>query len=196
MKFNLSEVNDLIRSRRTIRPEQFTERKVQRDQIELILNNAQWAPNHGKTEPWRFQVFQSEASRNELSQNLGRIYMETTSSESQNDMKLAKLIRRPLISSVVIAVNMSRQKEEKIPEIEEIEAVACAIQNMQLTANAYGIGAFWSSPKLIYTSQMNHYLNIGEKDKCLGLIYLGYTKEAWPKSHRKPIEYNTIWKTP
>jgi nitroreductase len=196
MKFNLSEVNDLIRSRRTIRPEQFTERKVQRDQIELILNNAQWAPNHGKTEPWRFQVFQSEASRNELSQNLGRIYMETTSSESQNDIKLAKLIRRPLISSVVIAVNMSRQKEEKIPEIEEIEAVACAIQNMQLTANAYGIGAFWSSPKLIYSSQMNHYLNIDEKDKCLGLIYLGYTKESWPKSHRKPIEYNTIWKTP
>ena len=122
--------------------------------------------------------------------------METTSSESQNDIKLAKLIRRPLISSVVIVVNMSRQKEEKIPEIEEIEAVACAIQNMQLTANAYGIGAFWSSPKLIYSSQMNHYLNIDEKDKCLGLIYLGYTKEAWPKSHRKPIEYNTIWKTP
>jgi nitroreductase len=196
MKFNLSEVNDLIRSRRTIRPEQFTERKVQKDQIELILNNAQWAPNHGKTEPWRFQVFQSEASRNALSQNLGRLYMETTPDNLQNDTKLAKLIRRPLISSVVIAVNMSRQIEEKIPEIEEIEAVSCAIQNMQLTANAYGIGAFWSTPKLIYTSEMNTYLNIKEKDKCLGLIYLGYTREEWPKSHRKPIEYNTIWKTP
>jgi nitroreductase len=196
MKFNLSEVNDLIRSRRTIRPEQFTERKVQKDQIELILNNAQWAPNHGKTEPWRFQVFQSEASRNALSQNLGRLYMETTPDKLQNDTKLAKLIRRPLISSVVIAVNMSRQIEEKIPEIEEIEAVSCAIQNMQLTANAYGIGAFWSTPKLIYTSGMNTYLNIKEKDKCLGLIYLGYTREEWPKSHRKPIEYNTIWKTP
>ena len=196
MKFNLSEVNDLIRSRRTIRPEQFTERKVQKDQIELILNNAQWAPNHGNTEPWRFQVFQSEASRNALSQNLGRLYMETTPDKLQNDTKLAKLIRRPLISSVVIAVNMSRQIEEKIPEIEEIEAVSCAIQNMQLTANAYGIGAFWSTPKLIYTSEMNTYLNIKEKDKCLGLIYLGYTREEWPKSHRKPIEYNTIWKTP
>jgi len=196
MKFNLSEVNDLIRSRRTIRPEQFTTRKVQKDQIELILNNAQWAPNHGKTEPWRFQVFQSEASRNALSQNLGRLYIETTPDKLQNDTKLAKLIRRPLISSVVIAVNMSRQIEEKIPEIEEIEAVSCAIQNMQLTANAYGIGAFWSTPKLIYTSEMNTYLNIKEKDKCLGLIYLGYTREEWPKSHRKPIEYNTIWKTP
>ena len=121
MKFNLSEVNDLIRSRRSIRPEQFSSRKVQKDQIELILTNAQWAPNHGNTEPWRFHVFMSEESRTELSQKLGALYLETTDASSQNDSKLAKLMRRPSISSVVVAVSMSRQKEEKIPEIEEVE---------------------------------------------------------------------------
>ena len=168
---------------------------MQKDQIELILTNAQWAPNHGSTQPWRFQVYQSESSRQELSQALGKLYLDTTPEENQNDAKLAKLVRRPLISSVVIIVNMSRQKEERIPEIEEIEAVACAIQNLQLTATAYGIGSFWSSPKLIYTKEMNEFLSISEKDKCLGIIYLGYPKDAWPKSHRKPIEYNTIWKT-
>lgn len=195
MKFNLSEVNDLIRSRRSIRPEQFSTRKVQKDQIELILSNAQWAPNHGNTEPWRFHVFLSEDSRADLSQSLGKLYLETTAPESQSDTKLAKLIRRPLISTVVIAVCMSRQKEEKIPEVEEIQAVACAIQNMQLTANAYGIGSFWSSPKLIYSKNMNAYLGIEAKDKCLGLLYFGYAKDEWPKSHRKPLEYNTVWKT-
>ena len=195
MKFNLSEITDLIRSRRSIRPESFSTRKIQRDQIELILNNAQWAPNHGNTEPWRFIVFESENSRNELSQTLGKIYLEEIAPDEQNDTKLAKLIRRPLISSVVIAVCMSRQKEERIPEIEEIEAVACAIQNMQLTSTAYGIGSFWSSPKIIYTDLMNQFLELENKDKCLGLIYLGYSKEEWQKSHRKPLEYNTTWKT-
>ncbi|MEJ6505796.1 MAG: nitroreductase [Crocinitomicaceae bacterium] len=195
MKFNLSEVNDLIRSRRSIRPEQFSTRKVQKDQIELILSNAQWAPNHGNTEPWRFHVFLSDDSRAELSQALGEIYLETTPKEAQNDTKLAKLMRRPSISTVVVAVSMSRQKEEKIPEIEEIQAVACAIQNMQLTANAYGIGSFWSSPKLIYSKNMNNYLELESKDKCLGLLYFGYPKDEWPKSHRKPLEYNTVWKT-
>lgn len=195
MKFNLSEITDLIKSRRSIRPESFSSRKVQRDQIELILGNAQWAPNHGKTEPWRFMVYESEESRNALSQALGKIYIEEVNEADQNDAKLAKLIRRPLISSVVIAVCMSRQKEERIPEIEEIEAVACAVQNMQLTATAYGIGSFWSSPTIIYSDRMKKYLEIGEKDKCLGLIYLGYSKEEWPKSHRKPLEYNTTWKT-
>ena len=54
MRFNLSEVTELIRERRTIVPEQFSDRKVHKEQLELILNNAQWAPTHGNTQPWRF----------------------------------------------------------------------------------------------------------------------------------------------
>jgi len=48
MLYNLSEITDVIRSRRTIYPEQFSSRIVQKDQIELILNNAIWAPTHQK----------------------------------------------------------------------------------------------------------------------------------------------------
>ena len=89
---------------------------------------------------------------------------------------------------------MKRQAEEKIMEIEEIEAVACAIQNIHLTCTAYGIGGFWSTPKLIYTKEINEFLNLEEKDKCLGLFYIGYPTIEWPaNSHRKPIEYNTKW---
>ena len=103
-------------------------------------------------------------------------------------------MRRPLITSAVIAVCMERQPEEKILEIEEVEAVACAIQNMHLTCTAYGLGGFWSTPKLIYTPQMNAYLNLGEKDKCLGLFYVGYPEIEWPKAHRRPLDYTTEWK--
>ena len=194
MRFNLSEINELIRSRRTIYPEQFSDRKVHKEQIELLLNNAQWAPTHGNTQPWRFQVFMEEG-RKKLSTFLGQTYLELTPEDQHNDAKLVKMLRRPLLSSAVIAVCMKRQESEKIPEIEEIEAVACAVQNMQLTATAYGIGAFWSSPKIIYSDQMKQFLELENKDKCLGLIYFGYSKEEWPKSHRKPLEYNTTWKT-
>jgi nitroreductase len=192
MRFNLSEINELIKSRRTIYPEQYSERKVHKEQIELILNNAQWAPTHGNTQPWRFHVF-TEHGLEKLSTFLGEVYLETTLKEHQNDAKLAKLIRRPILSSAVIAVSMKRQVEEKILEIEEIEAVACAIQNMHLTCTAYGLGGFWSTPKLIYHQKMNSFLGIKEKDKCLGLFYIGYPAIDWPESHRKPLEYNTIW---
>jgi nitroreductase len=192
MRFNLSEINELIKSRRTIYPEQFSDRKVHKEQIELILNNAQWAPTHGNTQPWRFHVFTEKGLQN-LSTFLGKTYLETIRKDDQNDAKLAKLIRRPLLSSVVIAVSMKRHPEEKISELEEIEAVACAIQNMHLTCTAYGIGGFWSTPKLIYSQKMNDFLGLDEKDKCLGLFYMGYPAIEWPSAHRKPLEYNTKW---
>ncbi len=194
MLFNLSEINELIRSRRTIYPEQYTDRKVHREQIEVILNNAQWAPTHGNTQPWRFKVFM-EDGREKLSDFLGKTYLALTPTEQQNDAKLAKLMTRPMKSSVVIAVCMERQAEEKIMELEEIEAVACAIQNMHLTCTAYGLGGFWATPKLIYSQEMNEFLGIGPKDKCLGLFYIGYPSIEWPKAHRKPIEYTTEWIT-
>ena len=192
MRFNLSEVNELIRSRRTIYPEQFSTRKVHREQIELILNNALWAPTHGNTQPWRFKVFMDEGLST-LSGFLGRTYLAITPEDKQNDMKLAKMLKRPLQSSVVVAVCMERQAEEKILEIEEIQAVACAVQNMHLTCTAYGLGGFWSTPKLIYHPLTNEFLGLGEKDKCLGLFYIGYPEIEWPKSHRKPLEYITEW---
>jgi nitroreductase len=192
MRYNLSEITDLIKNRRTIYPEQFSDRKVHKEQIELLLNNAQWAPTHGNTQPWRFKVF-TDYGLQKLSDFLGKTYLELTPKEDQNDMKLAKMITRPLKSSVVIAICMERQKEEKILEIEEIEAVACAIQNLHLSCTAYGLGGFWATPKIIYSTQMNEFLNIGEKDKCLGLFYIGYSAIEWPKAHRKPLEYTTEW---
>ena len=99
------------------------------------------------------------------------------------------------MAGAVIAVSLKRDEKSKISELEEIEAVACAIQNMYLTCTAWGLGSFWASPKIMYTLEMNDFLNIGEKDKCLALFYIGYPKTdyEWPKGHRKPIEYFTEW---
>ena len=136
MKYNLSEITELIRNRRTIYPEQFSTRKVHKEQIELILTNAQFAPTHGNTQPWRFHVYM-EKGLETLSTFLGETYLAITPEEKQNNQKLAKLIRRPSLASAVIAVSMKRQEDERIPELEEIEAVACAIQNMHLSCTAY-----------------------------------------------------------
>ena len=192
MKYNLSEITALIKDRRTIYPEFFSDRKVHQEQIELLLNNAIWAPTHGMTQPWRFKVFMEEG-KTKLGEFLHDLYLETVPKENQKEIKLNRMTDRPARAGAVIAVCMERQKEEIIPEIEEIEAVACAIQNMYLTCTAYGLGGFWSTPKLIYTQQMNTFLGIGEKDKCLGLFYVGYPANEWPKGQRKPIEYLTEW---
>lgn len=193
MKYNLSEITDLIKDRRTIYPEQFSDRKIQKDQITNILNNALWAPTHGNTQPWRFVVF-TEDSRQDLSTILGKTYLEIIPKENQNDLKLSRMMARPLKSSVVVAVIMKRDETRKISELDEIGAVASAIQNMHLTCTAYGIGGFWATPKVIFTPQMNEFLKIGADDKCLGLFYMGYPAIEWPKGQRRPLEYVTEWR--
>lgn len=194
MRYNLSEINELMKERRTIFPEQYTDRKVHKEQIEVILNNAQWAPTHGNTQPWRFKVFMDDG-RQKLADFLSSTYLKLTPPEKQDDAKLSKLLTRPILASVVIAVVMERDPNEKIKELEEIEAVACAIQNMHLTCTAYGLGGFWATPQMIYSEHMNEFLGIGPKDKCIGLFYIGYPSIEWPKAHRKPLEYNTEWIT-
>lgn len=192
MRHNLSETIELIKDRRTIYPEFYSDRKVHKEQIEVILNSAIWAPTHGMTQPWRFKVFMDEG-KDRLGEFMRELYLKKIPENQQHPIKLDRTTARPAKASAVIAVCMERQAEEKIPEIEEIGAVATAIQNMYLTCTAYGLGGFWSSPKLIYTPEMNEFLDIGEKDKCLALFYIGYPAEEWPKGRRKPIEYVTEW---
>ena len=192
MKYNLSEISALIKNRRTIYPKFYSSRLVHEEIINEIIQNGTWAPNHGNTQPWRFKVYTGD-SRIKLGEKLGEIYTECTPKDSFNPEKLNKIKSRPLLSTVTIIVNMQRGDNEKIPVIEEIEAVACAVQNMSLTATAYGLGSFWSTPKIIYTPAMKTFLKLGKEDQCVGLFYLGYPTIQWPKGQRKPIEYLTEW---
>lgn len=194
MKYNLSEISDLIKNRRTVTPEFYSDRRIHREQVETILNNAIWAPNHGSTQPWTFKVFLGEG-KNQLSSFLSGLYTQLNTGDDFKQMKFNKMQNRPLQAGAVIAVSLKRDPKSKILEIEEIEAVACAIQNMYLTCTAWGLGSFWSTPKLIYTQEMNDFLGLVGDDKCLGLFYIGYVKAdfEWPKGHRRPIEYMTEW---
>jgi nitroreductase len=194
MKYNLSEITEIIRNRRSISPEQFSNRKVHREQIETMLQNATWAPTHGMTQPWRFHVFM-EAGRQQLLQFLPELYKSSTPTEKFNQTKYDRLAERLQHVTAIVVVAMHRDETKKIKEVEEIEAVACAIQNMSLTATAYGLSCYWSSPGYIYTDAMKSFLKLDPDDQCLGICYLGYPQNEWPKSHRKPIEYSTHWIT-
>ena len=103
MKYSLSEITDIIKDRRTIYPEFFSERKVHKEMVEKLLNNAIWAPTHGMTQPWRFTVFMNEGLH-QLSDTLSSIYQAKHTGDAFNEMKYNKLKQRPLKASAVIAL--------------------------------------------------------------------------------------------
>lgn len=188
LSLRLAAANALIRRRRTIKPKDMSEKNVENALLAAILENSNWAPTHGMTEPWRFFVFAQEG-RQRLADFMQSLYNKITPEDQRRPEKYEKLGTQPLLAPVVIAIGMERQKTEKIPEIEEVASVACAVQNMHLTASAIGMAGFWSSPPLCYTDEMREWLGLGDpRDKCLGFFYLGWPKnEEWPKSNRGAI---------
>ena len=192
MKFSVSEISDLIKSRRTIYPKDYTDREVRREIIERVLTNASWAPTHGMTQPWRFTVFTGEA-RKQLTDFLGQEYTRSTPVEKFLQRKFENLTQRPLQSSVVVAIGMARDPQGKINERDEILAVACAVQNMHLTCTAYGLGAFWATGGPMTGPAMRDFLDLGPNDKALGLFYMGYPSIEWPKGYRKPLDQLVTW---
>ncbi len=190
----LAAANALIRRRRTIKPKDFSNKPIENLHLASILENANWAPTHGMTEPWRFFVFMEEG-RQRLADYLQSLYKKKTPEDQFRQDKFDKLGTQALLAPVVIAMGMKRQEIGKIPEIEEIEAVACAIQNMHLTASALGMGAFWSSPPISYTDEMREWLGMeSEEDKCLGFFYLGWPEsEEWPEGSRGNVSEKVTW---
>lgn len=191
----LNSASQFIRQRHTLKQDKMdATRAVEPEILEAMLENANHAPTHGLTEPWRFRVFVSEKSRRELADALRKIYRETTPPELRRPEKEAKLGAAPLLAPVVITIGMHRQDSGAIPENEEIAAVACAVQNMHLTAAAIGLGAKWSSPPVCYTQEMNALLGLRPQDRCLGLFYIGWPKEGvtFPDSPRRPISEKVV----
>jgi len=193
MKYSVSEISEVIKNRRTILPENFTSRQVPKEIVEKLLNNAIWAPTHGKTQPWRFKVFLGNNQTSKLTKHLAEIYKEITPIEEFKEPKYLKILQRGEQCNCILGIVMARTDTNKIPEIEEVEAVACAVQNIHLTLTAYGMGGFWSTGKVAYHSKTSELLNLKENEKCLGIFYIGYTNQEWPKGQRKPIEYVTEW---
>jgi len=192
MKYNVEEVKHLIRNRRSVFPDQLEAGRTTPDEIILqILENAIWAPNHGHTEPWHFVVFTGEGLK-KLADFQSQLYRETAG-EKFKEISYQKLQRNPLRASHVIALCMKRDPNKKHPEIEEIEAVACAVQNIYLSVTAYGLGGYWTTGGVTYNERAKPFFGLGEEDRLLGFFYIGYVAIPSPPGKRKSLEEKVVW---
>jgi len=193
MNFNPEWLNEVIANRRSLFQQQYSGMQVNDAIVHQILENANWAPNHKFTEPWRFVVFTGKGLDN-LAQFQGEIYKKVTLADNTfKEDRYQNLITKPMLSSHIISVGMKRDPKKSIPEIEEVGAVFCAVQNMYLTAAAYGVGAYLSTGGVTYFEEAKDFFGLGPDDKLIGFFHLGMPKIDNPKGKRKPIESKVQW---
>ncbi len=189
-KMTPTELNTYIRSRRSTFIDQFESGKSIPDEvIWQILENANHAPTHKRTEPWRFFVFSGEGLQI-LAREQARIYKEGAG-EKFKQAKYDKMLTSPLQCSHIIAIVMKRH--EGLPEMEEIAATACAVENIYLSLAAYGIGGYWSTGGITFMKGAKNWLQLEDQDLLLGFFQLGYIK--LPSQPRIPgdIKEKVCW---
>ena len=186
-----AQLNELIRTRRSTFVPQFVPGKtIPDDLIWQLLENANWAPSHKQTEPWRFTVF-TGAGLQKLAEFQADLYQKTAG-PSFKAIKHKNLLNNPLQCSHVVAIAMKRV-EPRLPEVEEIEAVACAVQNLHLSAHAYGLGGYWSTGGITYTDAAKEFFGLGPDDRLLGFFQLGYIEVPSAAGKRGPVQEKTRW---
>jgi nitroreductase len=185
-----AQATELIRRRRAIFPNSYTDKAIGKETIQEILENANWAPTHKLTEPWRFKVIM-EGGLERLGDYMGEYYKRHTPAELFSEMKYKKNMENPRRSACVIAICMKRDPAQRVPEWEEVAAVACAVQNMWLTCTAHGIGCYWSTPQAAL--EAGEFLGLEEGERCLGFFYLGHHEMPELPGKRTPIGGKVQW---
>lgn len=185
---------DVIRTRRSVsQPRMDPSREPDHAVAREALESARWAPNHKRTEPWRFYLLDDAriARLAELNADL------LTRSGSKPDKVASKLREWGVQRGVVIITCASAQGADEITRAEDRYAVACAAQNFMLHLWSEGIASKWSTarvwehedfwPLLGHGSDGGAAADGGNPEEVMGLFFYGHALEAPPAKRNKEL---------
>lgn len=140
------------------------------EQLEIILNAAVRAPDHGRLAPWRFVVLAGK-DRDILGKamiaRLKRTQPNVAPDEAEREG--LKVQRAP----TVIVAAAKTGTPGKIPDIERILAVGAAVQNMWLAIQALGLGAMWKTGEAAYDAAVKTAVGLEPTDHIVAFLYVG-----------------------
>ena len=183
-----------IASRRTVKPAAMSGAKIDDQLVWQCLEAGHWAPNHARTEPWRFIVY-TQDTLVQFCKDHAALYQQSVSEDNFNPTKFQSLLHQADTLSHAVMIVMKRTPEAKIPWLEEYAATAAAAQNILLAATSLNIATIWSTGGMILTDAMKAYLQLEAEDAVLGCIFMGEAKEEVKAGTRKvTVAEKTDWK--
>jgi nitroreductase len=143
------------------------------EELVRMVEAAVAAPDHGTLRPWRFIVLRDDA-KTAFGAVLAEAYERRCAGDgspvvpAKLEKERTKLGRAPVVV-VVAAV----PQEGKIPEVEQVAAVAAATENLLLAATALGYGSMWRTGDPCYDDHVKAALGLDASAHLVGFVYLG-----------------------
>lgn len=186
-----------IEKRRSIR--KFSKKTVSEKKIEKIIWAGTLAPSAKNRQPWKFIVCTQNARENLLKAMETGINRETSGNmripEFDFGLADAKNTLRVMKEAPVLIVILNTNGKSpflpvndaaRIVEICDSLSIGAAIENINLTAISYGLGALWIANTCFAYEELEK--EIGTDCQIIGILALGYMNESPSPRPRKPFE--------
>jgi len=157
------------------------------EELQLILNAAAAAPDHGELRPWRFVILQDKAK-----ERFGEVLAAAcvargrTTGTRPTDGQLAKERTKLGRAPLVLVVAVVRRATDTIPWDDQVAAGAAAAQNALIAATALGYGSMWRTGEVAYDERVKAALGLTPQDAIVGFLYVGTATPDTNKPPRRP----------
>ena len=164
------ELRDVLQKRRSIRS--FTDEKISKEQIDLLLHAAMSGPSACNKKPWKFFVITNEDKLRELK--------KATRFSNFN---------APL--AIVVCGNLKKALPLNLSSY-WIQDCSAATENILLQATDLGLGSLWCGvhPQQRAEQNLSKLLGLDHKIVPLNIIYIGYPNEN--KEARDQYDENSV----
>lgn len=149
--------------------------------IDLAMQAALRAPDHGALRPWRLQIVRGDARA-----KLGEVFAEALLRREPGAAAeaLDKARSRPMRAPLIIIVSARCCDHAKIPEVEQLLSAGAAAQNVMLALHARGFAGIWRTGQLAYDPHVRTSLGLDSGDHIVGFIYAGSAARPAPEMRR------------
>lgn len=138
-------------------------------EVELLLQAAATAPDHGRLRPWRLVVIDGDA-RARFADALEDGGLSRTPDLSNGTRQ--KLRAKAFVAPTLIAV-VAAPRPAKVERWEQVASAACTAYAMVLAAHGLGLGAMWKSVPFRTGPLLADLLDMEPDDELLGWVLVG-----------------------
>ena len=182
-------LSDAITARRSIR--KFADSAPSREQLVHMFDDANQAPNHRLTQPWRFYVLGPDA-RAAYGLALGNRKAKKATDEAHAESIRQSTSNEHRAQPCMVIVSMMQNENLEIRE-EDYAATMMAVQNMCLSAVAHGLGTHIRTGAIMGDPAARVAVGVADDERIVAVLSVGVPLETpEPKTRRAATEL-THW---
>lgn len=168
------DVQEALLTRRTIH--KYISRPLPEGVLDAALLTAVRAPNHRHTHPFRFTIVGPETR-----QKLAEIGIECARAKRGGELSEegCEKARAKILTPAGLVVFRQVLCEDPATREEDYATLACAVQNVQLSLHAHGVGSKWSTGGV--TKHPDTYALLGidpKQERITAFMWAGYAEKV------------------